>query len=82
MYIAKRGSHRATVTLLVTHVAFGGIRFATCHATVLHPVARYFAARCSTCVKTVAKYVNVESGVEKVMQIPKCYKITASTLSR
>ena len=34
MYIAKSGSHRATVTLLGTHVAFGDIRFATCHATI------------------------------------------------
>ena len=34
LYIAKTGSHRATVTRLGTHVAFGGIRFTTCHATV------------------------------------------------
>ena len=25
MYIVKRGSHRETVTLLGTHVAFGGV---------------------------------------------------------
>ena len=33
---------------------------------VFHPVATDFAARCSTCVQSVANYVNVESSVEKV----------------
>ena len=33
MFIVKSGSHRSTVTLLGTHVACGGVRFATCHAT-------------------------------------------------
>ena len=40
MYIVKRGSRRETVTLLITYIVFGGVRFATCHATVLSGTER------------------------------------------
>ena len=104
MYITKRGSHRAIVTLLGTHVAFDIIRSATLirYSAVLNGTERLsrwhtvrkilswvkivmatnFAAWCSKCKQIVAKYVNVESSVEKFLQITKCYKITSSTLSR
>ena len=62
-----------------------GIRFEKIvHGSFLifHPVVTNFAAWCSTCVQSVAKYVYVESSVEKVLQTTKRYKITSSTMPR
>ena len=104
--IAKRGSHRATVTLLCSRCfwwhtvcnvsCYGTQRFITVlngcrngirceiivHGLIYHPVATEFAARSSTCVQSVAKNVNVESSVEKSLQITKYYKTMSSTLLR
>lgn len=54
---SKKGSHGANVTLFGTHVAFGGVRFATCHATILSGTQRYIAALngCRSGVRTVRK---------------------------